>query len=72
MAGSNVYEYIKMALFLEKTGDIILKERLEYLLKNFETRYKQAIEIFRLGGDASFFIDNKEEILSLIEYALDI
>ncbi len=51
---------IKAALFLKSSADQILKERLHFLIKKFETQYESEIENFRNKGDISFFQGNDE------------
>jgi hypothetical protein len=63
-------KYVKIALFLSKPSDKILKERLSYLLELFESRYQNEIETFRSKGDSNVFKD--EEIFPSVKYILDI
>ncbi|MHA1659827.1 MAG: hypothetical protein ACTSUT_12000, partial [Promethearchaeota archaeon] len=63
-------KFVKIALFLSKPGDKILKERLAYLIKQFEEKYKDQIKNFRTTGRVSFF-DKNEEILSMIKKTLE-
>ncbi|TFF63376.1 MAG: hypothetical protein EU521_02015, partial [Promethearchaeota archaeon] len=51
-------DVIKVALFLKVSADQILKERLQYLIKRFETEYKTQIQEFKDSGNVSFFKDN--------------
>ena len=62
---------IKMALFLNKPGDKVLKERLEFFIKEFEEKYKESIEKFRLSGEVGPFYNNPE-LISLLKKTLDI
>jgi len=63
-------EMVKMALFLSEPGDQILKERLSYFVKQFEEKYRQQIEYFKLTGNVTLF--NKKEIVSLAKEILEI
>ncbi|TFF99301.1 MAG: hypothetical protein EU541_05235 [Promethearchaeota archaeon] len=63
-------EKVKAALFLKSSADKILKERLKYLIKKFESEYESEIEKFRSKGDVSFFQNNKdiaEEVRNILK-----
>ena len=64
-------EKIKMALFLTKTGDKVLKERLEYFIKDFEEKYRTEIETFIVTGDVGAF-HNNPIIIDELKKTLDI
>ncbi len=50
---------VKIALFLSKPSDQILKERLAFFIRHFEEKNKMKIEKFIKSGEASLF-DSKE------------
>jgi len=63
-------EFVKLAIFLSEPADQILKERISYFIKNFEEKYKQQIEVFKLTGNVSVF--NNKEIRFLAKEILEI
>ncbi|TFG24637.1 MAG: hypothetical protein EU529_03840 [Promethearchaeota archaeon] len=48
-------EKIKVALFLSKSADKILKERLAYFINEFEKKHKEQIKFFQETGNVSYF-----------------
>lgn len=48
-------EKIKVALFLSKSADKILKERLAYFINEFEKKHKEQLKIFQKTGNISYF-----------------
>ncbi len=57
-------EFVKMAVFLSEPGDQILKERLSYFIKQFEEKYKEQIEEFKLTGNVSVFTNKEIKFLA--------
>ncbi|TXT54424.1 MAG: hypothetical protein BAJALOKI1v1_2180005 [Promethearchaeota archaeon] len=64
-------DLIKIALFLTKPADEILKERLMYFINKFESDFKDKITEFRESGDVSIFRQNKQ-IVSMIKDILKV
>ena len=63
-------ENIKVALFLSKQADRILKERLAYFVKQFEENYEEQINLFKESGNISYF--KNKEIIEKAKEILDI
>jgi hypothetical protein len=59
-------DLVKVALFLTKPADEILKERLIYFINKFEETFKENILEFRESGDVSIFRKN-EQVVSMIK-----
>ena len=64
-------DMIKMALFLTKPADQILKERFAYFIKHFERQFKEQIENFRASANITYFANNKE-IISMLKEILEV
>jgi len=63
-------EKIKLALFLSQPADQVLKEKLDYFLKEFEEKYQKQIDLFMKSGNASNFDNSK--IIRMARKILDI
>lgn len=63
-------QYIKLALFLSKPAHKNLKERLAYLLNQFEEHYHDQILQFTKTGNTAVF--NKDRIVELIKEILSV
>ncbi len=63
-------QYIKLALFLSKPAEKNLKERLIYLLNQFEEHYHDQILQFNRTGNAAVF--DKDRIVELIKEILSV
>lgn len=63
-------KWVKLALFLSKPAKQSLKERLKYLLTEFESHYGEEIQIFQHSGNLSVFDEKK--IKATIKDILDI
>ncbi|MBD3254272.1 MAG: hypothetical protein GF383_04225 [Candidatus Lokiarchaeota archaeon] len=63
-------DYVKIALFLSQPSDKILKERLDYFIKQFENNYTLQIKEFRETGSVNMFdrkklIDSAKNLLKI-------
>ena len=63
-------KWVKLALFLSKPAKQSLKERLKYLLTEFESHYREEIEYFQTSGNITVFDEKK--IKTIIKDILDI
>jgi len=63
-------KWVKLALFLSKPAKQSLKERLVYLLTEFESHYEEEIKRFQASGNVSIF--DVKKIKSTIKDVLDI
>ena len=63
-------KWVKLALFLSKPAKQSLKERLKYLLTDFESHYGEEIQHFQTSGNISVFDEKK--IRATIKDILDI
>ncbi|KKK41409.1 hypothetical protein LCGC14_0645580 [marine sediment metagenome] len=63
-------KWVKLALFLSKPAKQSLKERLIYLLTEFESHYEEEIQYFQTTGNISIFDEKK--ITTTIKDILDI
>ncbi|KKL90104.1 hypothetical protein LCGC14_1908030 [marine sediment metagenome] len=63
-------KWVKLALFLSKPAKQSLKERLIYLLTEFESHYEEEIQYFQTTGNISIFDEKK--ITTIIKDILDI
>lgn len=61
---------VKIALFLDNQGDLVLKERLEFFIKYFEEKYKDPISEFRKTGKTS--VIEKQEVRDLAQRILGV
>ncbi|KKM86315.1 hypothetical protein LCGC14_1280210 [marine sediment metagenome] len=63
-------KWVKLALFLSKPAKQSLKERLKYLLTEFESHYREEIQYFQTSGNITVFDEKK--IRTIIKDILDI
>jgi len=63
-------KWVKLALFLSKPAKQSLKERLKYLLTEFESHYREEIQYFQTSGNITVFDEKK--ITTTIKDILDI
>jgi len=63
-------KYTKVVCFLAEPADENFRERLNFLINEFEKIYEDKIKLFQKNGDTEFF--EKEEIQNFVKSILDI